>query len=248
VIEALAAEARLPSLNVKRHSDAVRIQRRARHLVQFKTLSGATETFDFARRRKDWGFDDHPDELLVETSQHRFVMMDLPAEGESRGHIEVGDEDAARVIKLSISPRPEGIILPPESGRISAWRSPRPGDEGVRAEADLAPGVEPATSSAPPPIVPGDSPLEEVITLGDSPFAEPIVLGNRKSRLTPGQYRLVKALLDAHPGRLGKDTLARRAAVEDPVGMIDRLRKDPDWAAVLDKPGRAHGGYGIRTQ
>jgi hypothetical protein len=29
--------------------------------------------------------------------------------------------------------------------------------------------------------------------------------------------------------------------------MIDRLRnQDKDWEAVLDKPGQAHGGYGIR--
>ena len=85
------------------------------------------------------------------------------------------------------------------------------------------------------------------IILGDSPEDEPTVRGKKKPRLTPGQYHVVKALLDAYPERLSKDTLARRAHVEGPVNMIDRLRKrDEDWAAVLDKPGQAHGGYGVR--
>jgi hypothetical protein len=83
------------------------------------------------------------------------------------------------------------------------------------------------------------------ITLGE-PDDEPIVRGRRKKRLTPGQYRLIKALIDAHPDRIPLDTLASRSNVSDPVGMIDRLRNDIDWAAVLDKPGQAHGGYGLR--
>ena len=85
------------------------------------------------------------------------------------------------------------------------------------------------------------------ILLGE-PEDEPIVRGKVKNRLTAGQYRVVKALIDAHPERLGKDTLARRSNTEDPIGMIDRLRKDADWESVLDKPGQAHGGYGIRVK
>ena len=81
----------------------------------------------------------------------------------------------------------------------------------------------------------------------DGPDDEPIVRGKTKPRLTPGQYRVVKAMLDAAPDRLSMDQLARRSDTEDPIGMIDRLRRDRDWAAVLDKPGQAHGGYGIRS-
>jgi len=77
---------------------------------------------------------------------------------------------------------------------------------------------------------------------------QPTVWGIEKPRLTTGQYRVVKALLDAHPNRLSKETLKNRSGAEDPIGMIDRLReKDADWRDVLDKPGQAHGGYGIRV-
>jgi hypothetical protein len=84
------------------------------------------------------------------------------------------------------------------------------------------------------------------IVLG-GPNDEPIVNGKTKVRLTPGQYRVVKALLDAHPERLSMDALAVRSNTEDPIGMINRLRSDPDWAAVLDKARLPHGGYGIRN-
>jgi hypothetical protein len=73
------------------------------------------------------------------------------------------------------------------------------------------------------------------------------VRGKTKPRLTPGQYRVVKALIEAFPDRLALDALAQRSGTSDPVGMIDRLRRDKDWAEVLDKPGKAHGGYGIRA-
>jgi hypothetical protein len=82
------------------------------------------------------------------------------------------------------------------------------------------------------------------ITLGE-PGEEPIVCGRLKKRLTSGQYRLIKALIDAYPDRIPLDSLARRSNVTDPVGMIDRLRRDRDWAAVITKPGQAHGGYGL---
>lgn len=87
---------------------------------------------------------------------------------------------------------------------------------------------------------------DKPIVLG-CPDDEPIVNGKRKGRLTPGQYRVVKALLDAHPERLSMDTLVVRSKTDHPIGMIDRLRRDPDWAAVLDKARQPHGGYGIRN-
>jgi hypothetical protein len=112
---------------------------------------------------------------------------------------------------------------------------PRPATEGE-------PGLE-APPSAEETQAEEDQP--SALVLG-GPEDEPIVLGQRKPRLTPGQYRVVKAMLDAAPTRLSKDQLARRSETEDPIGMIDRLRRDQDWAAVLDKPGQAHGGYGLR--
>jgi hypothetical protein len=76
---------------------------------------------------------------------------------------------------------------------------------------------------------------------------KPTVWGNEKPRLTPGQYRVVEALIRAHPDRLSKDMLANRSKTDEPIKMIDRLRdKDADWRDALDKPGQAHGGYGIR--
>jgi hypothetical protein len=127
---------------------------------------------------------------------------------------------------------------------IGPTRIPLEGEQTFEGPADRPP----------PRIAPTIPPAEETKAEEDrpSPLAlggpddEPIVLGRRKPRLNPGQYRVVKALLDAYPDRLSKDTLARRSGAEDPIGMIDRLRRDEDWAAVLDKPGKAHGGYGIR--
>jgi hypothetical protein len=85
------------------------------------------------------------------------------------------------------------------------------------------------------------------IALG-GPEDRPVVWGIEKKRLTPGQYRVVKLLVDLHPERLSGDQLAIRSNTEKPIGMIDRLRKDQDWADALDKPGQAHGGYGIRLR
>lgn len=110
-------------------------------------------------------------------------------------------------------------------------------------------GIDPA-----PPASGTEAPADKAVAaserpiLLDGPNDAPVVYGRIKLRLTPGQYRVVKALLDAHPDRLSKDQLAIRSETEDPIGMIDRLHaKDEDWKAVLDKPGQAHGGYGIRV-
>jgi hypothetical protein len=112
----------------------------------------------------------------------------------------------------------------------------------------------PGTTSEPA----GD--LGEKIDGGNAPAAAPkpsvvlagldvdvIVRGKNKGRLTPGQYRVVEALVNAFPERLGADTLKSRSGQHYPVEMIDRLRRDGDWAAVLDKPGKAHGGYAIKA-
>jgi hypothetical protein len=70
------------------------------------------------------------------------------------------------------------------------------------------------------------------------PDDEPIVRGKRKPGLSVGQYRVVKALIDAFPGRVDTETLASRSETEYSLGMIWRLReRDQDWEAVLDRPG-----------
>jgi len=82
------------------------------------------------------------------------------------------------------------------------------------------------------------------IVLG-GPDDAPVVRGIEKDYLTPTQYQVVKVLFDAFPSRVAGDALARKSETEDPVGVIDRLSRDKDWASVLSKPGKAHGGYGI---
>ena len=72
--------------------------------------------------------------------------------------------------------------------------------------------------------------------------------------MAPAQYQVLKALVEAwYKGeRLSKDSLRNRTiddsgnCVEDPLGALDRLRKDPDFNSVIDMakvPGR---GYGLK--
>jgi hypothetical protein len=82
------------------------------------------------------------------------------------------------------------------------------------------------------------------IVLG-GPDDAPIVRGIEKDYLTPTQYRVVKVLVDAFPAKVAGDTLARKSKTDDPVGVIDRLSRDKEWASVLSKAGKPHGGYGI---
>jgi hypothetical protein len=114
---------------------------------------------------------------------------------------------------------------------------------------------EHARDTPPEPVSPGLSQEDSSGSKRDPPVIlgglddEPLVFGRRKKRLTPGQYRVVKVLVDAYPERVSLDVLANRSDTSDPVGMIDRLRKcDDDWACVLFKPGRSHGGYGLEDR
>jgi hypothetical protein len=84
------------------------------------------------------------------------------------------------------------------------------------------------------------------IVLGKTDQDECKVWGRTKPRITAGQYKVVKALLEAQPERLSKHSLESRSGIDAAINMIDRLRRDQDWADALDKPGKAHGGYGIR--
>jgi hypothetical protein len=85
--------------------------------------------------------------------------------------------------------------------------------------------------------------LQVVLRGGTDP---PIVRGKEKPRLTQGQYKVVSALVAAHPRRLNKSQLEHQSKVSDPVKMMRRLMdKDLDWKAVLIMAGEPHGGYGI---
>jgi hypothetical protein len=126
-----------------------------------------------------------------------------------------------------------GHLLPPELSDDPEFRTPRSAVPDILALPREATGTPPALG------------LPIVLNGEDE---EPTVWGIQKPRLTPGQYRVVKALLDAHPKRPDGETLARRSETEDPVGMIDRLIRDADWRDALDKPGKAHGGYGIKLK
>ncbi|MGA2704614.1 MAG: hypothetical protein ABSH35_26405 [Isosphaeraceae bacterium] len=124
--------------------------------------------------------------------------------------------------RLAPPKSPEGDVKPPEA----------PAELPDHVTLDQAPGATtPEAPTAP-------------IALG-GPDDAPIVRGIEKDILTPTEYRVVKAMLDAFPKRLAGDNLARKSEAEDPVGAIDRLIRDKDWASVLSKAGKPHGGYGI---
>jgi hypothetical protein len=136
----------------------------------------------------------------------------------------------------------------PEARFVRAWNALG------RAIGAVSPPPTPSPASQPtqppeskqrgenaPPTPP--RPDQPVILAG--PDDAPIVRGKEKEVLTPGQYRVVKVLVEAFPERIRGELLARKSGTEDPVGMIDRLSRDKDWASVLSKPGKAHGGYGI---
>jgi len=71
-----------------------------------------------------------------------------------------------------------------------------------------------------------------------------IVRGSTKMPLTDGQHAVIAALIEAGAEGLTKDALEaiRRSARR----MLDDLRKDSDWAAVIRMAGRTNGRYRIR--
>jgi hypothetical protein len=88
-----------------------------------------------------------------------------------------------------------------------------------------------------------------------TPTVPPVVLGrpgdpctvngNEKKALTDGQYHVVSELISAGENGLSKDAIeaVRRSARR----MLDDLRKDSDWAAVIIMPGQTNGRYRIRA-
>jgi hypothetical protein len=103
---------------------------------------------------------------------------------------------------------------------------------------------------------PPDPSRDAPVMLG-GPDDNVIVWGKEKAPLPPAQYRVVKALVEAHAKgeRLSKDSLfahtkdANKNAVEDPVGALERLRRrDKDWRAVIDMARISGRGYGLKTR
>ncbi len=79
--------------------------------------------------------------------------------------------------------------------------------------------------------------------------------GKRKPPLTVNQYRVVKALVNAHASgeRLTKNQLELRARGArgdecDVLGVLRRLRQDPDWNQALSMAGTACRGYGLNPR
>jgi hypothetical protein len=108
------------------------------------------------------------------------------------------------------------------------------------------------TTSTPTPTKRYESPV-----VLNGPDDNVIVWGKEKAPLAPAQYRVVKALVEAHARgeRLSKDKLCAATkdekgdTVEDPVGALKRLRRrDPDWERAINMakvPGR---GYGLKEK
>jgi hypothetical protein len=74
----------------------------------------------------------------------------------------------------------------------------------------------------------------------------PIVNGKKKVPLTPAQYDVVKALLDAGENGLTKDLLDRNSKHGDARKILARIaNKDDDWKGVIHFPGITGGRYRI---
>ncbi len=74
-----------------------------------------------------------------------------------------------------------------------------------------------------------------------------LVQGKVKPPLTFAQYAVVKALLQAGEDGLTKDQLDARSGHSDARKILKRLHdSDPDWAAVIQMPGRSGCRYRLR--
>jgi len=89
----------------------------------------------------------------------------------------------------------------------------------------------------------------------NGPDDEVIVWGKRVPPLTPTQYRVVQALVDAYASgeRLSKTQLEirtkdARGSECDPLGILRRLREDPVWNPVISMAGKACRGYSLNPR
>lgn len=117
--------------------------------------------------------------------------------------------------------------------------SPQPTDETAQPAARA---TEPGSPSLP------DKPecaSAQVALYG--PGTKPIVNGKSKPVLTPAQYAVVIALIEAGPDGLTKDRFDRKSGHGDSRKIMKRLAdSDPDWRAVLLLAGKTGGRYRIR--
>jgi hypothetical protein len=76
---------------------------------------------------------------------------------------------------------------------------------------------------------------------------EPEVLGHSKLPLGVTEQAVIKALVEAFPGGLTKGILERKTGT-DPHKVLSRMQsRDPDWAKVIVRPGKAgRGGYRLQ--
>jgi hypothetical protein len=137
-----------------------------------------------------------------------------------------------------------GVDLPPSlcaDIEASATAPPRE-DEQV----GIVPGQKATTPARP----------EAPVVLG-GPDDKVIVWGEVKDRLPRAQYRVLKALVEAHAKgeRLSTDSLRNATkdgkgnVVEDPMGALKRLRKrDADFGNLIDMAKDSGRGYGLNDR
>lgn len=134
--------------------------------------------------------------------------------------IELDELKALRIINRLL-PKPENL---PEVQSVA-----RPG-----ASADAEPG-RPSE-----PLAGEEEATAPVILFGRQ--GKPRVLGTFKNRLTPAQYHVIKALLDA--GNKGLKKAALGKVCGDAINVLKRLaQSDPDWGAVIELAGKKGRGY-----
>jgi hypothetical protein len=93
-----------------------------------------------------------------------------------------------------------------------------------------------------PPSQPEEAPEVPVPVVLISPSVRPFVLGRSKTKLTPAQFRVVKALMAAGEAGLTKARLLK--VTGDAINVLKRLAKsDEDWAAVIHLPGQSGRRY-----
>jgi hypothetical protein len=111
------------------------------------------------------------------------------------------------------------------------------------------PTVEPITTPEEVTLVPAETPLREdqrFLVLGPR-SGQPQIGGRAKKRLTRPQYDVVEALVKAGEKGLSLDELKTKSKHNGAREILARLRKDPDWAAVILMAGTPGGRYYVLT-
>jgi integrase len=76
-----------------------------------------------------------------------------------------------------------------------------------------------------------------------SPDDPAIVFGEQREFKTPGEYKVIKALIDAFPKRLRLQELQARSGVNTARRILETMRnRDPLWRKVITVPGKGYVG------